>query len=210
MDGTLIDSEQYHWIAWQETMAAVGYPITHEQFLSTFGQRNDTILTGWLGASATPELIEELGKAKEERYRDLVRDKGISSLPGVEEWVHRLFQQGWLQAIASAAPRMNVDVILSALPLARCFQGSVSAEDVQRGKPDPEVYLTAAAKLGAPAMRCIVVEDARAGVEAARRAGMRSIGVGRNSAMLEADVVVGSLDGLPQDAFESLLRNPLP
>ena len=206
MDGTLIDSEELHWIAWRETMAGQGQSITHEQFLSSFGQRNDTIISGWLGAIATPELIAKIGDAKEKRYRDLIQKNGISPLPGVAQWIHRLHEQQWLQAIASAAPRPNVDVVLDALNAAPCFQAIVSAEDVSKGKPDPEVYLTAAAKVGASPARCVVVEDAPAGIEGARRAGMRSIGVSRTSKHLDADVVVPSLDLLQPDVFEALLR----
>ena len=208
MDGTLIDSEELHWIAWRETMAAQGHSITHEQFLSSFGQRNDTIISGWLGATATPELIAKIGDAKEKRYRDLVLKNGISPLPGVIHWIHRLHEQQWLQAIASAAPRLNVEVVLDALNAAHCFQAIVSAEDVRKGKPDPEVYLTAASKVGAPPARCVVVEDASAGIEGARRAGMRSIGVSRTGKHLDADVVVPSLDLLQPDAFETLLPFP--
>ncbi|HXY48745.1 MAG TPA: HAD family phosphatase [Terriglobales bacterium] len=206
MDGTLIDSEELHWIAWQETMAGQGHSITREQFLSSFGQRNDTIISGWLGATATPELIEKIGDAKEKRYRDLVRKVGISPLPGVAHWIQRLHDEQWLQAIASAAPRLNVEVVLDAISAAHCFQAIVSAEDVSKGKPDPEVYLTAAAKVGAPPARCVVVEDAPAGIEGARRAGMRSIGVNHTGRHLDADVVVPSLDLLQPDVFERLLR----
>jgi HAD superfamily hydrolase (TIGR01509 family) len=205
MDGTLIDSEEYHWIAWRDTMADEGHPITREQFRSSFGTRNDAILTSWLGARATPQVIAKIGDDKEKRYRDLVRNDGISLMPGVERWVHGLHEQGWLQAIASAAPRLNVEAILDALGGADWFQGIVSAEDVKNGKPDPEVFLAAAASVGAMADRCIVVEDGAAGIEGARRAGMRSIGVNRTGA-LQADVVVASLDLLQPDAFESLLH----
>ena len=206
MDGTLIDSEEYHWIAWQKTMAEQGSPITREQFRSSFGKRNDTILTNWLGVTATPQLIAKIGDDKEKRYRALVRKSGISLLPGVEYWIHRLHEQEWLQAIASAAPRLNIEVILDALKLASCFQGIVSAEDVKNGKPNPDVFLAAGASVGAPPDRCIVVEDANAGIEGARRAGMRSIGVSHTGTLLDADIVVASLDILERDAFESLLR----
>jgi HAD superfamily hydrolase (TIGR01509 family) len=206
MDGTLIDSEELHWIAWQETMAGQGHSITRGQFLSSFGQRNDTIISGWLGATATPELIAKIGDTKEKRYRDLVRKVGVSPLPGVAHWIHRLHDEQWLQAIASAAPRLNVEVVLDAINAALCFQAIVSAEDVSKGKPDPEVYLTAASKVGAPPARCVVVEDAPAGIEGARRAGMRSIGVNHTGRHLDADVVVPSLDLLPPDVFERLLR----
>lgn len=205
MDGTLIDSEEFHWISWRDTMANQGIAITREQFLASFGLRNDSVLPRWLGASATPERIEKIANAKEEIYRHLVRSEGISPLPGVASWLHRLHSQGWLQAIASSAPRANVEAVLEALAVAQFFQGIVAAEDVHRGKPDPEVYLTAAARLGASPDRCIVVEDAVAGIEGARNAGMRSIGVSPNDRHLPADVVVRSLDLLDSDAFETLL-----
>src|SRR5262250_2908258 len=125
MDGTLIDSEEFHWISWRDTMAKEGIAITREQFLSSFGQRNDSIIPQWLGAATTPERIQRIANAKEELYRDLVRKKGISPLPGVANWVHRLHEQGWLQAIASAAPRPNIEVVLEALGAAKCFQAIV-------------------------------------------------------------------------------------
>ena len=136
----------------------------------------------------------------------MIRRDGISPLPGVAHWVHWLHLQGWLQDIASAAPRANIDVVLVALSATHVFQGIVSAEDVHRGKPDPEVYLTAAARVGVLPDRCIVVEDAVAGVQGARSAGMRSIGVSRDGKQLPADVVVRSLDLLDADAFEKLLE----
>jgi beta-phosphoglucomutase len=206
MDGTLIDSEAFHWISWRDTMTHEGIPINHEQFLASFGQRNDSIISRWLDATATPERIERISKAKEELYRHLIRKNGISPLPGVASWVHRLHEQRWLQAIASSAPRANIDVVLEALSAAPCFQGIVSAEDVCKGKPDPEVYLTAASRLGVPPKRCIVVEDAAAGVEGARSAGMRSIGVSQNGKYLPADIVVQSLDLLEGDVFQTLLH----
>ena len=206
MDGTLIDSEEFHWRSWQEAMAKEGIAITREQFLSSFGQRNDSILPRWLGNTATPERIERIGEAKEELYRSLVRKHGMTPLPGVATWLHKLHEQGWLQAIASAAPRANVEAILEALGASQRFQAIVSAEDVHKGKPDPEVFLTAALRVGVPPNRCIVVEDAVAGVEGARRAGMRCIGVTRNGKQLDADVVVTSLDLLKPDAFDSLIE----
>jgi HAD superfamily hydrolase (TIGR01509 family) len=209
MDGTLIDSEEYHWISWRNTMANEGITITREQFLASFGQRNDSIIPRWLGAASTPERVERIGNAKEELYRHLVRKDGISPLPGVASWLNRLHNEGWLQAIASAAPRANVEVVLEALLASHFFEGIVSAEDVHRGKPDPEVYLTAASRVGAMPDRCIVVEDAVAGVEGARRAGMRSIGVSHNGKHLPADLVVTSLDLLEPDAFDTLLHNDI-
>jgi HAD superfamily hydrolase (TIGR01509 family) len=207
MDGTLIDSEEFHWISWRNTLANEGITITREQFLASFGQRNDSIIPPWLGATATGERIEKISKAKEELYRHLVRRDGMSPEPGVATWLHRLHHEGWLQAIASAAPRANIDAVLEALSATHIFQGIISADDVHRGKPDPEVFLIAASRVGVPPDKCIVVEDAVAGVQGARSAGMKSIGVSHNGKQLPADVVVQSLDLLAPDAFERLLED---
>jgi beta-phosphoglucomutase len=205
LDGTLVDSEEHHWRAWQETMGAEGIPITREHFLATFGQRNDSFVPQWLGAAATPERVQRIGETKESCYRRLVRQGGLTPAPGAAQWVKRLQQEGWAQAIASSAPRRNVEVMLEALGFTAYFGAAVAAEDVHNGKPDPEVFLVAAARLGVPPSRSIVVEDAAAGIEAARRAGMRSIGLCRAGAALAADLVAPSLDALPLDAFRRLL-----
>ena len=207
MDGTLVDSAEYHWQAWRDTMSREGSPITYEQFRATFGQRNDSILRQWLGEKATSELIQRIGDAKEALYRQHVRQQGISPLPGALEWIHLLHGQGWRQAIASAAPRANIETILDVLHASEYFETVVSAEDVHRGKPDPEVFLTAATKLGVAPKHCIVVEDAEHGIQAARAAGMKSIGVSQNGKPLPADIVVRSLDLLDKKAFDCLLGN---
>jgi HAD superfamily hydrolase (TIGR01509 family) len=205
IDGTLIDSEEFHWLSWRDIMMKEGIGITREQFRSSFGQRNDSIITQWLGAAATPERIARIADAKEELYRDLLREKGVVPLPGVAQWLRRLEDQGWFQALASSAPRANIEVILAVLGTAHCFQGITSAEDVRRGKPDPEVYLVAASRLGVRPARCVVVEDAAAGIEGARRAGMRSIGVDRSGKHLAADIMAKSLDLPGGDAFDRLV-----
>jgi HAD superfamily hydrolase (TIGR01509 family) len=206
LDGTLIDSEQYHWLAWRDTMAAQGVSLTHAQFLQTFGLRNDAIVPQWI-PNATPERIDQIARDKEQLYRRLVREGGLEPLPGARQWTEQLAREGWLQAIASSAPRENVDVVLAVIGLASCFQAIVSAEDVTLGKPDPQVFLAAAARLGSTPARSIVVEDAPAGIEAARRAGMASIGVRRNGSPLSADLAVSSLADLPADAFSRLLSS---
>ena len=207
MDGTLVDSAEYHWQAWRDSMSHEGFPLTRGQFLATFGQRNDSILRQWLGEQATPESIQRIGNAKEALYRQHVREHGIAALPGALEWVGLLHRQGWGQAIASAAPRANIETILDVLHASECFEAIVSAEDVHRGKPDPAVFLAAADRLGVAPQHCIVVEDAQHGIEAARAAGMKSIGVNQNGQLLPANVVVRSLDLLEADAFNTLLQD---
>jgi beta-phosphoglucomutase len=202
MDGTLVDSRAQHWRSWQEALAADGTAVTEGQFRATFGRRNDEILRLWLGPGSTAERRARVADAKEVAYRRMIETEGLEPLPGVRAWVERLHADGWRQAIASSAPRLNVEVVVRALGFAGRFEALVSAEDVREGKPAPEVFLTAAARLGVAPHRCIVVEDAEHGIEAARRAGMRSVAVG---GVASGDLVVASLEELVQDAFDELL-----
>ena len=204
LDGTLIDSGDYHWRAWRDTMRGEAFDLTHQQFLDSFGQKNDRILRTWLGDHVSPKDIQRIGDAKEALYRQFARAEGLTSLPGSLEWVRRLREHGWRQAIASSAPRANVDVMLEAAGIADLIDAVVSAEDVSAGKPDPQVFLAAAARLHVQPDRCVVVEDAAAGIEGAKRGGMKSIGVS-TSAVLHADVFVRSLAELPEDVFDRLL-----
>jgi len=197
LDGTLVDSEEYHWLSWVSALRPVGIELTRDQFLASFGQKNDRILRNWLGPEASADRIRRIGDAKEQT-------RGLTALQGAREWLIALKRAGWKQAIASSAPRLNVKVMLDVLKFDALLDAIVAAEDVTHGKPDPEVFLTAAERLGVPPARSVVVEDAAAGIEAARRARMKSIGVNPRSA-LGADVDVNSLADLPADGFERLI-----
>jgi beta-phosphoglucomutase len=206
LDGTLIDSGELHYEAWEEVLLGLGRAYNRTVFADSFGKRNDTILRELLHVEGSDDEIRRIGDLKEERYRERVRARGVPLLPGAASWLHRLKQEGWRQALATSAPLPNVDATLEPLGLRTFFDAVVSADEVGRGKPDPLVFLTAAERLGLPPARCVVVEDAPAGLEGARRGGMASIGVlSGHFAGLEADLVVASLQALPEDAFTRLL-----
>ncbi|MGC4191756.1 MAG: HAD-IA family hydrolase [Thermomicrobiales bacterium] len=205
LDGTLIDSAEWHWLSWQEILHAEGYPITHEEFLRGFGRRNDEILVEYFGADADPARLADIADRKEARYRAYVEQHGVVVLPGVEDWLGYLGEAGWQMAVATSAPRENVGIILDVSGLALAFDAVVAREDVRAGKPDPEVYLKAASLLEAEPIRSIVVEDALAGVQGAHAAGMAAIGVGPRHADLGADLSAERLDDLDDDAFDVLL-----
>jgi beta-phosphoglucomutase family hydrolase len=209
MDGTLLDSTEYHWEAWVNSLARESFELTREAFLASFGQRNREIIRGHLGADCPDEKIERIARIKEEFYREMVRTKGVSLFPGIERWILRLKESGWQQAIASSAPLENIETVLSVLRLEKFFDSIVSGGDVTRSKPDPQVFLIAAQRVHVPPANCIVVEDAPAGIESGKRAGMKTIGVLTNQASLDADIVVSSLDELPSDAFEKILDGEL-
>ena len=209
VDGTLVDSGALHFESWEATLRDERFPLSFDQFQSTFGQRNDAVLRSFFGSALSDAEIERIASAKEIRYRELVRARGIEPLPGVRAWLATLQAAGWKQAIASSAPIANVQAIVAALDLGGSFEAIVSGDEVRLGKPDPASFLLAAERLGVDPVRCVVVEDAPAGVAGARAAGMRTIGVLFSHPALDADVVVPSLDLLPADAFDVLVPVPL-
>jgi len=182
-------------------MEAENFRLTYEEYVADFGKRNDEILRGRLGADLPDDFVARVSFAKEEVYRELIRTKGLELLPGADYWLERLKAEGWLQALATSAPRGNIDAVFAALGLEKFFDAVISSEEVKAGKPEPDVFLAAAARMDVNPRDCIVVEDAPAGVEAARRAGMKSVGVLTTHRELKADLVAPRLDLLPEGFF---------
>lgn len=207
LDGTLIDSAAYHWEAWQTVMAAENFVISYEDYVADFGKRNDEILRGRLRPDLPDDEVARLSLAKEESYRALVRMQGLALLPGARHWLEQLRRDGYRQALATSAPRGNIDAVFVALDIAACFDAVISSEQVKAGKPAPDVFLAAATKLNIAPENCLVVEDAPAGIEAARRAGMRALGVRTTHPALEADWVIKRLDQLPANFFQVAFAN---
>lgn len=213
VDGTLVDTAEQHFRAWSQLAVEIDRSFTRSDFAATFGMRNPEILRRLFFPEAEDEKCRELGQRKEDLYRASVRAEGTQLLPGVARLLDAFAAAGWPQAIGSSAPNENLDLLLERTGTRRYFGAVVSGDDVRRGKPDPEVFLTTAVKLGVDPTRCVVFEDAVAGVEAARAGGMRCIAVtfvGHHSAgMLRsagADLVVGSLDEVTVEQVSALVR----
>ncbi len=209
MDGVLVDTGEFHFQAWAQVLSERDLPFSREFFQSTFGMNNTGVLTTLFGETPAPELVAEISDRKEWLFRQIAGDRA-QALPGAREWLQKLKAAGVRQAIASSAPPENIDVLVDGLDLRRYFDAIVSGFSMQ-GKPDPGVFLKAAREIGVPPERCVVVEDAVAGVEAARRAGMRCVAVTTTnpaSALGDADLVVGGLDELAGDVFGRLLGLP--
>ena len=192
LDGTLIDSNEIHFHTWREALAAAGYELSRAQFLADVGKRNDEILRGYFGADLHERDCARIASLKEDRYRDMVRAGGVEMLPGARQWIELLAAAGRKQAIATSAPRLNLEVVVGVLGIRDLFGALVSSEEVAAGKPDPDVFLEAARRLDVAPADCLVIEDAPAGVVAARRAGMRVVGLQTTHTGIEADWVVAS------------------
>ena len=210
VDGTLIDSGEAHWQSWREIFAADGLDdLDYATFITWFGRRNDDILESRFPDS-TPEWRMEIAERKEAHYREGLARAASVIQPGVNEWLEQLAADGWKLGIGSSAAAPNLEIILAQAGWNETFGAVLSREDVQDGKPHPEVFLTAAARLGVDPDRAIVVEDAAAGILGAHRAGMRTIGVGTHYNEIGAMVAVPTLDLLARDAFDQLLVQPVP
>jgi beta-phosphoglucomutase len=207
MDGVIADTGVAHYAAWEQVMAELGRSFDEADFRRIFGIANPDIVRLLLGEMVSSQEIAQISERKEIIFRGAVQVH-VSLLPGVRTWLERLEQQGYRQAIASSAPRANIEVLLRVLDIGPYFQATVSADDVARGKPDPALFLKAAVALGVSPACCVVVEDAVAGVEAARRAGMACLAVATTQPaeqLSDADLVVERLTDLADDAFEKLV-----
>jgi len=213
MDGTLVDTAELHFHAWAELARELGKPFTRADFAATFGWRNPEIIPKLFGSRYTAQEVQELGDRKETLYRAQAKH-GVELLPGVRPLLEGLQAGGFRQAIGSSAPRANLELILELTATTAFFQALVSMEDTQRGKPDPEVFLRAAGKVAMAPDRCLVIEDAPAGIQAARAGGMRAIGVifvGHHDVKVlreaGADLIVPSLERVSPETVRRILAS---
>jgi beta-phosphoglucomutase family hydrolase len=176
MDGTIVDNMHFHTEAWGKMLEENGVKMNAHDFLvKTAGKTNREILPKVFGV-ISDERIAELGTRKEFLYQELFRPHR-RAVAGALEFLEEAQHLGIKMAVATAAPIVNVEFILDGLNLRRFFQAVTTADDITNGKPDPEIFLRSAEKLGVEASKCLVFEDAVGGFEAAHRAGMKSIGI---------------------------------
>lgn len=177
MDGVLVDNVPEHLKAWEAFCRKHGIPFDEASFKSTvFGKTNQAILRALIRRRLTAAEIETLGAEKEAMYRERHRGR-VRAAPGLVGLLRRLRAERVTLAVATAAPRENLDFILDETGLRSCFEALVDVSCVKRGKPDPEIYLKAAALLGSPPGLCIAVEDSFPGIRSALSAGMKVVAV---------------------------------
>jgi beta-phosphoglucomutase len=210
MDGVLVDSYEAHYQSWQALAAEEGVSFSQQDFARTFGRTSrDILANSWPSSRRDEERIEELDDRKERLYREIIA-RDFPAMPGARMLIQQLRDAGFLVAVGSSGPPENVAVVLERLGT-DLFDVVVTGMDVRRGKPDPEVFLLAAERLGVPADRCAVIEDAPPGIEAARRAGMASVALlstGRTKeefAGIDPDLVAARLLELTPERLKALI-----
>jgi len=198
-DGVIINSAAQHEISWDRLAKECGKTLPENHFKRGFGMKNEVIIPELLGWTTAPVEIRILSLRKEAIYRELVLEQGMEALPGVELWLRALHDEGIPCVIGSSTHRENITTTLEVLGLESFFADIVTAEDVKRGKPDPEVFLTAAERIGVEPEHAVVFEDALVGIAAAQAAGMRVVAVATTEPkekLTHADWVVDQLDEL--------------
>lgn len=211
VDGTLVDTAELHFQAWAALARELANPFTRADFAGTFGWRNPEIIPKLFGPSYGPDEVAALGDRKEVLYRAAAAH-GVALLPGARALLDAVYAAGGRQAIGSSAPRRNLELILQLTGTTALFEAVIAMEDTTRGKPDPEVFLQAARRLDVPPGRCVVLEDAPVGVQAAKAGGMHAIGVtfiqhhpADKLQAAGADLVVPSLEKVSVATLRGLL-----
>lgn len=175
MDGTMINNMHYHLLAWERMVAELGSELRGEALMAQLYGSNKGVVERVFGVGRfSAAEIQHIGDTKEAYYRELYYPY-IKLIDGLPEFLAANHAKGIPMALGTASNMPNINLTLDALNIRRYFNAVVSADDVSNGKPDPETYLQAAAKLGCAPTDCLVFEDVPKGVEAAARAGMQAI-----------------------------------
>ncbi len=175
MDGTIIDTKESHFVTWQAVLHRHGYDLDREVYDANFGRNTRTILPLFLGFDPAPELLQQLVHEKETLFRKVAPEEA-ELIPGVEIWLNDARDNNIPQAIASSGSLKNIRTMMESFGLIRYFDALVPGHNLP-AKPEPDVFLLAAEALNTPPESCLVIEDAIAGLKAARRAGMACIAV---------------------------------
>jgi beta-phosphoglucomutase len=195
LDGVLVDSYGSHRWSWDRLAGETGVRFTADDFTASFGQTSREVIARHWGAPVGSARNRMLDDRKEALYRERLQTE-FPAIDGAVELIDALRADGVPLAVGSSAPPENVDLSLALLGRREAFAVIVTGRDVARGKPDPAIYRACGERLGIPAGRCVVVEDAPVGVAAARAAGMRCAalaGTVEAPALGDADLVVVSL-----------------
>lgn len=211
MDGVIVDTNPYHKISLKQFCEKYGYRLNEEDLISKiYGRTNNEWIRNIFGP-LPKEKILELGEEKEAMFRALYKDV-IKPLSGLASFLKELEDRSIPKAIGTSAPRSNVDFVLEYTHLRKYFTTILDQSDVEHGKPNPEIYLKVANRLGFPPQQCIVFEDSLSGVESAQRAGAKVVGVTTTHSheeLAHTDLVISDFTGLePMALYRRIFERP--
>lgn len=211
MDGVLVNNLEIHRQAFAEFFRRYGVERTFDELSRVFGKGNDDIMGELMPADVVERVgIRQLGYEKEAIYREIYAPI-ITPQPGLLAFLAECESEGLRSAVGSSGYKANVDFVLDKCNIRRYFEATVAGDEVTRCKPDPEIYLTAAAKLGLAPCECVVFEDAEAGIEAAKRAGMKVVALATTFdraflATTDADMIIGDFRDISVEQLRTLVE----
>lgn len=208
-DGVIIDSSRAHELAWELLAKEEGRVCPPGFFPKSFGMKNEKVIPELLGWTTDPAEINRLSLKKEAKYREIIAREGIELLPGVEQWLKMLRKESIKTSIGSSTIRLNIECVLERLRIGKYFDIIVAGEDVNRGKPEPDVFLLAAERLGVSPKNCVVFEDAHVGIEAGLRAGMKVVALATThppETLKNAHLVVNTFNELTLEDIDRLFE----
>lgn len=177
MDGVICDTNPYHSLAWKAYLDKHGIASSEEEFIAhMYGKSNSYILKYFFKREIVGEEFARMEFEKEALFREIY-DEHVKPISGLLTFIEDLKANGVKTGIATSAPYLNMELILSKLPLREKMESLLSSEDVTAHKPNPEVYLKSAQNLGIDPARCVVFEDSFSGVTAGKSAGAKVVGV---------------------------------
>jgi len=195
LDGVIVDTAVYHYKAWKRLANELGFDFSHEQNEQLKGisrVRSLELILGWGGVHKTQAEQQELATRKNDWYVAMISEMTPEDLlPGVKHFLETLKTQGISIGLGSASK--NAGIILERTGVQALFDAVVDGNTVSASKPDPEVFVKCAEALQASAVNCVVFEDAIAGIEAAKAAGMKVVGIGHPEVLGKADLVIPGL-----------------
>ncbi len=198
LDGVIVDTARFHYLAWRRLAKQLGFDLTHQQNELLKGvsrMASLDIILGIGGITATAAQKDQWAELKNQWYVEYISAMGADELlPNVAHFLGETRQAGLLSAIGSASK--NTPIILGRLGITKLFDAVIDGNSTSRAKPDPEVFLLAAKALGLEPRNCVVFEDSAAGLEAARSAGMKGVGIGVPSQLHNSDLVLRGFAGL--------------
>lgn len=205
LDGVIVDTAKYHYLAWKRLAGELGFEFSekdNERLKGVSRMASLEILLEVGGLSFNEETKLALATKKNQWYVDnIIVMKEDEVLPGAKEFIESAKAAGLKVALGSASK--NAMTILSGLKLSDYFDAIIDGNKVSKAKPDPEVFLLAAQELGLDPENCVVFEDAKAGVEAAKRAGMRCVGVGTSPELSGADIRIHGFENMDLDILKA-------
>lgn len=206
LDGTLVDSTYLHYISWKIALRMIGIQLSKSKFLNSFGQNNRNSIRDYMGYEPSDDVYNRVSELKEKIFQEKAAQK-VNLFPGVIRYLDLFKFSGIKQAMASSAPKRNINIIINALGITHYFEKIVSGSELP-SKPHPDIFLKVSQLIHADPHICVVFEDSIAGIEGAKNAGMITVGVGHlvSGKFLDADILLPDYSKDPKTIFEQITK----